>query len=266
MAHLTPLIWTADDGYRFSSQPDDWTAYERSRMRHELTRISRLLSATAAPHAAARPEEEWVNLVLALLNKAGRRELMRPRLYPSDTSDAEWALIEFLLPVPACRTRTGGRPEKHHRRDIFDAIRYVTDNACRGGPCLRTFRLTRPCSGSSAAGPGPGSSTGSVMSFAAPSGCAPGAAPTRSRASSTPGWCAPRPPSPAAPGLMTQGKGAGEKTPPGRGHLRPAHDGHGHGRRTARPRGRPGVTGPAADAAPAAHPHLRRQRLRRDAG
>nr|WP_268959473.1 transposase [Nonomuraea antri] len=56
---------------------------------------------------------------------------MRPRLYPSDTSDAEWALIEPLLPVPACRTRTGGRPETHHRRDIFDAIRYVTDNACK---------------------------------------------------------------------------------------------------------------------------------------
>jgi hypothetical protein len=71
MAHLTPLTWTADDGYRFSSRPDDWIAYERSRMRHELTRISRLLSATVAPHAAARPEEEWVNLVLALLNKAG---------------------------------------------------------------------------------------------------------------------------------------------------------------------------------------------------
>jgi hypothetical protein len=82
MAHLTPLIWTPGDGYRFSSQPDDWIAYERSRMRTELTRISRLLSATVAPHAAARPEEEWVNLVLgqlnvvqaalSLLNKAGR--------------------------------------------------------------------------------------------------------------------------------------------------------------------------------------------------
>ncbi|RBQ11647.1 IS5 family transposase [Spongiactinospora rosea] len=56
---------------------------------------------------------------------------MRPHRYPSDTSDEEWSLIEPLLPVPACQTRTGGRPEKHHRRDIFDAIRYVTDNACK---------------------------------------------------------------------------------------------------------------------------------------
>ncbi|MEU6744276.1 hypothetical protein [Streptosporangium sandarakinum] len=82
MAHLTPLIWTPRDGYRFSSQPDGWIAYERSRMRTEPTRISRLLSATVAPHAAARPEEAWVNLVLgrlnvvqaalSLLDKAGR--------------------------------------------------------------------------------------------------------------------------------------------------------------------------------------------------
>ncbi|NDU72258.1 transposase [Actinomadura sp. DSM 109109] len=50
---------------------------------------------------------------------------MRPRRYPSDTSDVEWLLLEPLLPVPACQTRRGGRPEKHHRRDIVDAIRYL---------------------------------------------------------------------------------------------------------------------------------------------
>lgn len=38
--------------------------------------------------------------------------------YPSDISDAEWALIKPLLPEPACETRTGGRPEKHPRREI----------------------------------------------------------------------------------------------------------------------------------------------------
>ncbi|MEU7901205.1 hypothetical protein AB0B45_51350 [Nonomuraea sp. NPDC049152] len=68
MAHLTPLIWTCRDGYRFSAEPLDWITYERSCLRTELTRISRLLSATVAPHAAARPEEEWVNLVLGQLN------------------------------------------------------------------------------------------------------------------------------------------------------------------------------------------------------
>src|SRR5690242_7212733 len=46
-------------------------------------------------------------------------------------TDAEWELIRPLLPVPACQTLLGGRPEKHARRDIVDAIRYVTDNGVK---------------------------------------------------------------------------------------------------------------------------------------
>lgn len=55
----------------------------------------------------------------------------RVRRYPSDTTDAEWALLEPLLPLPACQTPLGGRPEKHPRRAIVDAIRYVVDNGCK---------------------------------------------------------------------------------------------------------------------------------------
>jgi transposase len=44
----------------------------------------------------------------------------RPQHYPSDISDEQWAVIEPLLPA----VRTGGRPEKHPRRAIVDAIRY----------------------------------------------------------------------------------------------------------------------------------------------
>lgn len=58
---------------------------------------------------------------------AGRRS----RRYPSDTTDAEWALLEPLLPRPACEGPAGGRPEKHHRRAIVDALRYVTDNGIK---------------------------------------------------------------------------------------------------------------------------------------
>ena len=54
----------------------------------------------------------------------------RPRRYPSDTSDAEWALVAPLLPVPACQARAGGRPEANCRRAVVDAIRYVTHNGC----------------------------------------------------------------------------------------------------------------------------------------
>ncbi len=46
-------------------------------------------------------------------------------------TDAEWAVIEPLLPTPACAGPAGGRPEKHSRRDIVDAIRYVTDNGVK---------------------------------------------------------------------------------------------------------------------------------------
>ncbi|MEV4017392.1 hypothetical protein AB0J35_43565 [Nonomuraea angiospora] len=68
MANLTPLIWTYAGGYAFASMPDDWIAYGRSRLRTELTRISRFLSATVAPHATLTPEEEWIKLVLSRLN------------------------------------------------------------------------------------------------------------------------------------------------------------------------------------------------------
>ena len=54
----------------------------------------------------------------------------RLRVYPSDATDGEWALIAPLLPVPACQTAVGGRPEQHSRRVVVDAIRYVIHNGC----------------------------------------------------------------------------------------------------------------------------------------
>ncbi len=54
----------------------------------------------------------------------------RGRRYPSDTTDAEWALLEALLPPPACTHAAGGRPEAHPRREVIDAIRYPVHNGC----------------------------------------------------------------------------------------------------------------------------------------
>lgn len=56
---------------------------------------------------------------------------MRTRYYSSDTTDAEWALLEPLLPIPACQTPKGGRPEVHPRREIVDAILYIVDNGAK---------------------------------------------------------------------------------------------------------------------------------------
>jgi transposase len=50
----------------------------------------------------------------------------RARRYPSDTSDEQWALIEPLLPP----VNTGGRPEKHPRRAVVDAIHFVVRAGC----------------------------------------------------------------------------------------------------------------------------------------
>jgi transposase len=50
----------------------------------------------------------------------------RSQRYPSDTSDEQWVLIEPLLPA----VRSGGRPEKHPRRDLVDAILYVVRAGC----------------------------------------------------------------------------------------------------------------------------------------
>jgi transposase len=49
----------------------------------------------------------------------------RARRYPSDMSDAEWAVTEPALPGPAWKQGRGGRPAEHCRRDIVDAIRYL---------------------------------------------------------------------------------------------------------------------------------------------
>lgn len=55
----------------------------------------------------------------------------RARRYPSDTTDAQWAVIDPLLPDPAWLTGKGGRREVHCRREIVDAIFYVVDNGIK---------------------------------------------------------------------------------------------------------------------------------------
>lgn len=55
----------------------------------------------------------------------------RVRRYPSDTTDAQWALIDPLLPDPAWLTGKGGRREVHCRRAIVDAIFYLVDNGIK---------------------------------------------------------------------------------------------------------------------------------------
>lgn len=62
-----------------------------------------------------------------------RREGLR---YVSDTTDAEWALIEPFMPA----RRRFGRPRKTELRAVMDAILYMRPVAASGASCRRTFR------------------------------------------------------------------------------------------------------------------------------
>lgn len=46
---------------------------------------------------------------------------MPRRAYPTDLTDAQWALLEPLVPPP----KPGGRPPMHPRRELVDAMLYV---------------------------------------------------------------------------------------------------------------------------------------------
>ena len=52
---------------------------------------------------------------------------MPRRAYPHDLTDAEWAILEPLVPAP----RPGGRPPKHARREVVNAILYVLRTGCQ---------------------------------------------------------------------------------------------------------------------------------------
>jgi len=56
--------------------------------------------------------------------------------YPSDLTDAQWAMLEPMLPP----VKPGGRPRKHALRDIMDAMRYVL----RGGIAWRALPHAYP--------------------------------------------------------------------------------------------------------------------------
>ena len=51
--------------------------------------------------------------------------------YPTDLTDEQWAVLEPLLPLMLCETELGGRPEKHWRRTMIDAMFYLVDNGIK---------------------------------------------------------------------------------------------------------------------------------------
>ncbi len=51
---------------------------------------------------------------------------MNRKRYPSDLTDAQWAILEPRIPPP----RPGGRPRKTNMREVVNAIFYITREGC----------------------------------------------------------------------------------------------------------------------------------------
>jgi len=76
------------------------------------------------PSSDAPPPPDVEQLRCRCCPGGSSRSRRRPR-YPSDMTDAEWAVIEPALPTPAWQSGRGGRPAEHCRRDVVDGIRYL---------------------------------------------------------------------------------------------------------------------------------------------
>jgi transposase len=85
-----------------------------------------LLSCRILPAGVA-PDQACCRLAVFHQNEG----ICRARRYPSDTTDAQWAVIDPLLPDPAWLTGQGDRREVHCRRGIVDTIFYVADNGIK---------------------------------------------------------------------------------------------------------------------------------------
>lgn len=52
-------------------------------------------------------------------------------MYPSDLTDAQWAILEPLLKPPSGQRHAGGRPRKYELRRVVDALLYVVKTGCQ---------------------------------------------------------------------------------------------------------------------------------------
>ncbi len=77
----------------------------------------------------------------------GRYDRSRLR-YPTDLTDAEWALVAPLIP-PAKR---GGNKRSVDLREVVNGLMFVLGTGCQWGRCPRTCRRAPRCTGPSICG------------------------------------------------------------------------------------------------------------------
>lgn len=64
---------------------------------------------------------------------------MQTLRYPSDLTDAQWAIIEPLLPPAGSGTASGGRPVAVDKREVINAILYLNRTGCQWRMLPRDF-------------------------------------------------------------------------------------------------------------------------------
>ncbi|MEV5554687.1 transposase [Nonomuraea wenchangensis] len=108
--------------------------------------------------------------------------MTEPRPYPSDLSDARWALVEPVLTAWRAERRAGaldiGRPPEHDLRDILNAILYVNRTGIPWRYLPTSTRPGRPSTPTSPAGSTKASSSSSPACSAATCAPRPDATPT----------------------------------------------------------------------------------------
>ena len=94
--------------------------------------------------------------------------------YPSSSmTDAQWGLLEPLLPPPGNSAGRGGRPEKHPRRRVLDAIFYLVRGGLAWAALPAEFPPAKTVYGCSGAGPGRGRGPASTTRCATGPGSGP---------------------------------------------------------------------------------------------
>jgi transposase len=112
----------------------------------------------------------------------------QPR-YPTDLTDRQWAVLEPALPVMLCDTELGGRPERHRRRTMIDAMFYVVDNGIKWRALSADFPPWQTVYGMHARWRKDGVLTTSLTCCAAGYAKTPGATASRRLRSWTPNRC-----------------------------------------------------------------------------
>lgn len=119
-----PLIWTRAYGYQLGAERAALEVCERQVVSEKLTQLRRFITGTVAPLAAAHPNDNWVRHIVAQLNSIeSTLDLISSAGPPQQVTNGEedaslplplrhlerrWALIDPLLPTPACDTPHGG--------------------------------------------------------------------------------------------------------------------------------------------------------------